>query len=349
MAHEKRTARLFSLGPNIEGVPKLVEPATFAGLGAKELQHLEEWLKKEPALLGEEVLVIAAQLSSWDKTKDRPDLLCLDRQGKLVVVEIKRDKSGSSQDLQAIRYASYASTLTSDQVCSFYREYRLKEADETISEAEARTAIDAFITDGELDDLDDDDQPRIILVAAGFTPGVTSTALWLLRSWEMDISCIEIEPYELKGEVILSSTTLIPLPEAADYEIRVQAKKRTAKKKAGTPLDLEAVKVFVASIPEGRWASYGDVAAAAGSPKAGQAVGTWLSNHGDSLPTVYRVLDRNGKASGGWKTENPDLPPTPEAVQAKLIEEGISFEDDRASQQQRWNPEDWAEVNDLDA
>jgi hypothetical protein len=29
-------------------------------------------------------------------------------------------------------------------------------------------------------------------------------------------------------------------------------------------------------------------------------------------------------------------------VQAKLAEEGVNFENDRASQDQRWTPEDWA-------
>ena len=38
---------------------------------------------------------IASQFAGFDKTKDRPDLLALDADGKLVVIEIKRDRLGN--------------------------------------------------------------------------------------------------------------------------------------------------------------------------------------------------------------------------------------------------------------
>jgi alkylated DNA nucleotide flippase Atl1 len=342
MAPNNRSVRLFTLGSSITGNPSLIEPALFSVLGAKELQDIERWIKKTPELLGEEIRIVASQLANWDKTKDRPDLIGIDRNGKLVVVEIKRDSSGSGQDLQAIRYAAYASTLTSDEVVELYRTYRKEEHKEALSAAEAREALEGFILAGDLDELDEDDSPRIVLVAAAFLAGVTSTALWLRNSFGMDLSCVRIEPYELQGELVLSSTTLIPLPEAEDYEVKVQAKKRKASSNKGAPINFEAVKAFISSIPEGRWSSYGDVAASAGSPKGGQAVGTWLMKTKDDIPTVYRVLNRHGEVSEGFTADDPKLPPTPDAVRKKLIAEGVIFDDLRASQEQRWAPEDWA-------
>src|SRR4029079_8848120 len=98
------------------------------------------------------------------------------------------------------------------------------------------------------------------------------------------------------GEIVLASTILIPLPEAADYQSRLREKERTARsRRKGDSIDFEVVRSYIGAIPKGRWASYGDVAAAAGAPRGAQALGTWLSrNEEDVPPLVYRVLNRHG-------------------------------------------------------
>jgi alkylated DNA nucleotide flippase Atl1 len=342
MAGPRHSVQLFGLGQSIAGTPTPIPPASFQTLDAKEVQDIERWLKANPALLGEDLLIVASQLTGFDKTKDRPDLLALDRSGKLVVIEIKRDDSGSGQDLQALRYAAYVSTLEAEQLVGLYRAYVAGEQQRELTPAEARKEIDDFITDGDVETLDEDEQPRLVLVAAHFQVGVTNTALWLTRNFEIDITCVQLVPHVVQGEIVLAATVLIPLPEAADFEVRLQEKRRKANRKRDvTKLDLEAAREFIASVPDGRWTSYGDVAVAAGNPAAPQPIGTWLSNKGDDVVNVHRVLNRHGEVSPGWKAVTPGVPPTPEAVQAKLISEGVEFTENRASQDQRWTVEDW--------
>src|SRR5438552_19118554 len=120
MPASRDALRVFRLSGGVDGQPEAIEPASFSAVGALELQHIEEWLKREPTLLGEDLLDVASQLASFDKTRDRPDLLAVDGAGKLVVIEIKRDDSGSGQDLQALRYAAYVSTLQVDQLVELY-------------------------------------------------------------------------------------------------------------------------------------------------------------------------------------------------------------------------------------
>ena len=91
-----------------------------------ERQHLEKWIEKNPDLLGEELLIITNEYDKFDKTKERLDLLALDREGNVVVIELKRDDSGKNVDLQALKYAAYCSTLTLDKVVSIYRKYHGK-------------------------------------------------------------------------------------------------------------------------------------------------------------------------------------------------------------------------------
>ncbi len=336
----EQSVRLFSLGSSVDGEPRFIQPASFKALGAQELKDLERWIKREPEILGEEILILSSQFSKWDKTSDRPDLLGLDRRGKLVVVEIKRDSSGKDQDLQAIRYASFVSTLSSDDVVELYRHHRHKEHDEELAPGESKERLDDFVETGGIDVLDDDDKPRIILVSSSFRPGVTSTVLWL-RTFALDVACVQIQPYELRGEIVLTSTTLIPLPEAADFEVKLQSKRQKSASKEVSPVNKDNAEAFIASIPKGRWTSYGDVAEAAGSPKAAQAIGNWLRSEETDVPLVYRVLHGTGEISKHWTASNPALPPTVAEVQEKLIQEGVFFEGSKASQADRWGPEDW--------
>ena len=338
MATSGDALRVFRLIGGIDGDPEIVKPETFASVGALELKHIEEWLKKEPALLGEDLLVIASQLTGFDKTRDRPDLLALDDSGKLVVVEIKRDESGSGQDLQALRYAAYASTLQADQVIELFRSYRSKEHGETLSTEQARTRLEHFAAADSLDALDEDEQPRVILVAGDFRAGVTNTVLWLSRNFGLDISCVQLVPYTVDASLILTSNVLIPLPEAADYEVRLQEKRRRASDvREGRKLDLDAAKEFIAAVPRGRWTTYGDVAVAGGSPRGAQAIGTWLLR-GGGIPNVWRVLNRHGEVSSHWIGTEPGVPPTAAEVVVRLRQEGVEFDENgRAEPAQRWS------------
>src|SRR5258707_13566533 len=51
--------------------------------------QLEEWIEQNPEILGENLLVIARQLNIPEV--GRLDLLCVDSNGKVVIVELKRD------------------------------------------------------------------------------------------------------------------------------------------------------------------------------------------------------------------------------------------------------------------
>jgi len=316
---------------------------SFAALGALEHQDIERWIRERPLVIGEYLKVVTSQFDKFEGAKHRLDVLALDRAGRLVVVEIKRDTSGSYQDLQALRYAAFVATFRAEQLAKAHAAYVQKSDARTMSSDDARRELEAFIG-GDLDIVDNDQKPRIILVAAGFEAGVTSIVLWLRRAYELDLSCVQLVPYEVGGELVLGSSILIPLPEAADYEIRVAEKLQAATNKKGTaaPLDHERAKEFIASVPMGRWTAYVDVATAGGSPKGAMGVGSWLANKGDEVRNVYRVLNALGEVSPGLKALTPDLPSDPQGVKDLLEREGVRFdEDDHADPEQRWTLDHW--------
>jgi len=193
----------------------------FRAHGLLERQDLAKWVEQFPAMLGEELLIITSEYDRFDKTNERLDLLALDKDGNLVVIELKRDDSGKNVDLQAIKYAAYCSTLRLADLVEMYVKYQKQKGIEITSEV-AQPAILDFIENDDFEEFND--RPRIILVAKEFRPEVTASVLWL-RKFRLDVSCVKWDPYELEnGCVAVNSSVLIPLPEAKDFII--QAEKR---------------------------------------------------------------------------------------------------------------------------
>jgi hypothetical protein len=68
-------------------------------------------------------LIIQKEFSGFDETNERLDLLALDKNGSLVVIENKLDDSGRDVTWQALKYASYCSNLTKENVIEIYQDY----------------------------------------------------------------------------------------------------------------------------------------------------------------------------------------------------------------------------------
>lgn len=105
--------------------------------------------------------------------------------------------------------------------------------------------------------------------------------LWLRESYGVDISCVELVPYRLDDRLLLASSVRIPLPEASEYTLKRDQKRQKAQE--ASKVDWDKAMEVMASIPPGHWMSYQDLAVAAGgSPRAGMAVGQYLTKAGHS-------------------------------------------------------------------
>jgi hypothetical protein len=194
---------------------------TFTELGLLERFDIQEWIAGSPEILGEDLLIIAKEHEL--PSRIRIDLLAVDRKANLVIIELKRDESGSAVEWQAIKYASYCSNFTAEDIFAFCAQHLQCDTDE------ARSRIEEFI-DGESSDLNQDQ--RIILVAREFHSDVASAVLWL-RDYGVDITCIRLRPYvDLDNDLFINPDIIIPLPEARDYIERRENKRREEKQPA---------------------------------------------------------------------------------------------------------------------
>ena len=151
--------------------------------------------------------------------------LCLDKLSRLVVVELKRTEDGGHMDLQAIRYAAMVSSMTPEQaVAAHARFLGTPDADDA-----AKSAILDFLEADSIEDVEFTDAVRIILVAADFSPEITTSVLWLNKQG-LDIRCVRLMPYRLGSDILVDVAQIIPLPEAVDYEVRVRTQVEETRK-----------------------------------------------------------------------------------------------------------------------
>lgn len=205
---------------NDEGLSK-VETTTFEEAQLRERYDLQRLLRDKPEALEDGLFIIAEEFSNWQDSYRSIDLLALDKQGHLVVIELKRTQTGDHSELQAIRYAAMLSTMTLEQVVDAHRLYLEQRA---INE-DARTRILAHL---EVFDVADRQistaRPRIILASAGFSTELTTSVLWL-RDGDMDIRCVKLQLYKIGDELLMDTGQVIPLPETADYLVKVRERR----------------------------------------------------------------------------------------------------------------------------
>lgn len=215
-----------------------LEEKSFAELHFKEREHLQEWIAKNPQVLGEndDLLIIQKEFAGFNDTNERLDLLAIDKERRLVIIENKLDDTGRDVVWQALKYTSYCSTLSTSQIIKIYQDY----LDQTSSGEDAKTNILDFLSleeDAELL-LNRSDQ-RMIFVANNFRKEVTSTVLWLLNH-DIQIQCFKAKPYLLGDEVLLQIEQIIPLPETQEFMIDAKEKQKEDAVKSQAVADSEA-------------------------------------------------------------------------------------------------------------
>jgi hypothetical protein len=210
---------MYRINHQTNRITKLKE-MSFSELGYTERNHLQEWLANQPDALGEELLIIQKEFDGFDDTKERLDLLAIDKQGSLVIIENKLDDSGRHVVWQSLKYASYCSTLSKLKIAEIYQKY----LDKTDPGKDAKPLICEFLGKEDFEDvgLNRNDQ-RLIMVAAEFRKEVTSTVLWLLKH-KVFVKCFKATPFRDGSDLFLTVEQLIPLPQAEELMIGIAEK-----------------------------------------------------------------------------------------------------------------------------
>lgn len=202
-----------------------VSQTTFAAEKIFERKDLQQLLKSDISALDNDLMVIGEEFGDWEDSKRRIDLLCIDKSANVVVVELKRTEDGGHMELQAIRYAAMVASMTLDRAITTYAQYLKNDA----SRERATSEILDFLEADSTDEIELSGDVRILLVSADFSSELTTAVMWLNRQG-LNIACIRFIPYRLNESILINVSQIIPLPEAADYEVKIREQNLEVKK-----------------------------------------------------------------------------------------------------------------------
>src|SRR4051812_9137203 len=208
-----------------------IEPlptTTFEQAGVLERADLQRLLRSQINVIAEDVLILTEEFCEWDDSRRRIDLVGLDKAANLVVIELKRTEDGGHMELQAIRYAAMVSAMTFEKAVEVYGRY----LNAIHSNDDAQVKLLQFLGWDEPDEDKFGQDVRIVLVSAEFSRELTTAVMWL-NERDLDIRCVRLKPYADNGRVLMDVQQVIPLPEAADYQVRIrekEARERTSRR-----------------------------------------------------------------------------------------------------------------------
>ncbi|MHC3003060.1 MGMT family protein [Gordonia sp. GN26] len=235
---------------------KPAEAVSLAEVGLRERRDLQEWVIEHPEILGAGIMVVTMEFDRWQsgagqRHADRLDVLGLDRDGQLVLAELKRDRAPDVVQLQAIKYAAMVSRFTPTDLATYHQRYLLSRGQE-VTEDEARSRLDDHA--GVLD-LEVLRRPRIVLVAGEFDPTTTASVVWL-NEMGLSITLQQVQAYRTGDEgLVMTVSQLYPVPDVEDFTIspiQAQARSLTQRQQRGAREQSTVVRlVQTGTLPDG--------------------------------------------------------------------------------------------------
>jgi hypothetical protein len=193
---------------------------TLAEAGFLERTHLQEWVIANPQMLGQDVMVVTDEFDQWrswagGKERDRIDVLGLDRNGRLVVVELKRDAAPDTVEMQAIKYAAMTSRFTAETLAVHHAKYRTGRGEPTTADQ----ALEALNAHTEYNLLPENlARPGIVLLASSFPPVVTATTVWLTEM-SLDITLMQLQAYRADEKIVVTVSQLYPVRDVEEFTV----------------------------------------------------------------------------------------------------------------------------------
>ena len=198
-----------------------VQKVSLVEAGLKERDDIQRFLKENVEIVSPDILVIAEEFSEWEDSRRRIDLLGIDKDGSLVVIELKRTEDGGHMELQAVRYAAMVSALTLERIVEVYGKYLASRGEQ----ADPMARILGHLGLESPDDAEVADSVRLVLVSADFSKEITTSVLWL-NDQGLDITCVKLAGYRQGEELLIDVQQVIPLPEAGEYMVQLKEKRQ---------------------------------------------------------------------------------------------------------------------------
>lgn len=149
-------------------------------------ERLESLLARNISIASPHWMVIGRQAPApWGKLID---LLCIDIDGRLIVLELKRDKTEREIVAQTLDYGSYVKTIQADEVRRIFAKYQKDYA----GDAPAKTIEEAFAARFKGQPMPDDlnSSHELVIVAASLDAATERIVQYLADEYDVRINAV---------------------------------------------------------------------------------------------------------------------------------------------------------------
>lgn len=168
---------------------------------------IEGWVSENPALVGIGGVIIGRQVIT--PHQGRIDLLAMDKDGALIIVELKRDKTPRDVVAQALDYASWISKLTTSDVHELCLKYRQKTLDEVYRERFGGSPPDTL-----------NPSHQMMIVAGSMDEATKRIVEYLSEQHSVGINVSFFSVFEENGNTFLTTDTLLEQEEVSERATR---------------------------------------------------------------------------------------------------------------------------------
>jgi hypothetical protein len=172
---------------------------SLAQAGRREVEDLEKWIKDNPIILGQDILIIGEQV----RTKSGPlDLLGIDKSGNLVIIELKRDRLPREVIAQALDYVSDISSWDLDKVSDECYKFSSMPLEDYLNEN---------FEEIELEDLKVNENQRLLLVGFSIDEPLERMIEWLSNNYGVGVNAVILKYIQTRsGDEFVARTMIIP-------------------------------------------------------------------------------------------------------------------------------------------
>jgi len=172
---------------------------TMIETGRREKEDLEKWIKSNPSILGQDILIIGEQVPTKSGIID---LLGIDKSGDLIIIELKRDKIPKEALSQVIDYASDVASWDIDKLSEICTEYTGLELEDYLNEK---------FEDINLENLPINKTQRILFVGFSIEESLQRMIEWLSNNYDVSINAVILKYIKTKnGDELIARTVIIP-------------------------------------------------------------------------------------------------------------------------------------------
>ena len=190
-------------------------------------ERLENWIANDITTISNDLMVIGRQINT--DFGGVIDLLCIDNNGDLVVIELKRDKTPREITAQVLDYASCVNNLSNEKIHEMANDYlKDKKPFDEVFEAKFGNELPEILNE----------HHKMLIVASEIDNSSERIVEYLSNSYGVNINVATFRYFKDNGKEFLARVFLIE-PSEADY--RTQTKTNSKRKPPLTYEELEKI------------------------------------------------------------------------------------------------------------